>query len=139
MKITGKKSSNTENRTLAFTDSLAFVDAEGDTVAKIAIALADDERERSRGLMHVTELGEDEGMLFIFQEEKPLSFWMANTPLPLDIIFVNAENEIVRIHRNTPPFSKKNFISGEPALYAVETNAGFTIAHDIREGMEVRF
>ncbi len=89
--------------------------------------------------MHVTNLGEDEGMLFIFQEAGPRGFWMANTPLPLDIIFVNSKKEIVRIHHSTPPFSKETFSSGEPALYAVETNAGFTIAHDIREGMEIRF
>lgn len=139
-KDTGVKKSEGQNRpALAFTDSLAFISAEGDTVATIAVAIADEPDERARGLMYVTELGQDQGMLFIFQKEQPLSFWMANTPLSLDIIFVNANKEIVRIHHSTPPFSHENFKSGEPALYAIETNAGFTIAHDIRVGMEIRF
>lgn len=132
-------SNNEQNRTLTFSDSLAFISTEGDTVAAIAVAIADEPRERNRGLMHITELGEDEGMLFIFQREKPLSFWMANTPLSLDIIFVNSNKKIVRIHHAVPPFTKQNFKSGEPAMYAIETNAGFTIANDIREGMEVQF
>ncbi len=131
--------SEEKERTLAFTDSVAFISTEGDTAAAIAVAIADDPRERNRGLMHVTNLAQNEGMLFIFQDEQPRSFWMANTPLSLDIIFVNAEKEIVRIHHGTPPFTKQNFRSAEPAMYAIETNAGFTIAHDIREGMEVRF
>lgn len=126
-------------RTLSFNDTLSFVTAAGDTVATVAVAIADEERERNLGLMNYTDLSRNEGMLFIFQEEKPLSFWMANTPLSLDIIFVNAEKEIVRIHHSTPPFSQENFVSGEPAQYAVETNGGFAIAHDIREGMKVVF
>lgn len=78
-------------------------------------------------------------MLFIFQKEEPRSFWMANTPLSLDIMFVNADKEIVRIHHSTPPFSHENFKSGVPAQYAIETNGGFAVAHDIREGMKVMF
>lgn len=134
-----RPSGGDENRTLSFTDSLAFVSSQGDTVATIAVAIADEKTERTTGLMHVTELGEDEGMLFIFPQEGPRGFWMANTPLSLDIIFINADKEIVRIHRSVPPFTKQTFRSGEPAMYVVETNAGFAIAHDIREGMEVSF
>lgn len=126
-------------RTLNFTDSLAFVTSSGDTAGVIAVAIADEPKEHARGLMYITNLGKDEGMLFIFEKEKPRRFWMANTPLSLDIIFVNAEKEIVRIHRSTPPFSHENFKSGEPALYAIEVNAGYTVAHDIKEGMEIRF
>ncbi|HEX6982180.1 MAG TPA: DUF192 domain-containing protein [Balneolaceae bacterium] len=111
--------------------------AEGDTVSTIEVAVADTDQERSQGLMDVRELGESKGMLFIFEGEQPRSFWMANTPLPLDIIFVNAEGEIVRIHHSAKPFSEENFLSGEPAKYVVEVNAGYTIAHDIKEGMKV--
>lgn len=89
--------------------------------------------------MDVNSLPQDRGMLFIFEEQQPLSFWMANTPLPLDIFFVNKDMEIVRIHRNTQPFSEENFTSDAPAIYAVETNGGFAVAHDIREGMKIAF
>lgn len=135
---TSEESSNTK-QTLVFTDSLAFISAQGDTVAAISIAVADEPQERARGLMHVTELGSNEGMLFIFKKEQPLKFWMANTPLSLDIMFVNSQKKIIRIHHSVPPFTKENFASGQPALYAVETNGGFTIGHDIREGMRIQF
>ena len=89
--------------------------------------------------MDVNTLPDDRGMLFIFDEQQELSFWMANTPLPLDIIFVNEDKKIVRIHHSTPPYSQQNFTSGSPALYAIETNGGYAVAHDIQEGMKVAF
>jgi uncharacterized membrane protein (UPF0127 family) len=76
-------------------------------------------------------------MLFIFEDNQPRSFWMANTPLSLDIFFVNENFEIVRIHRNAKPYSRKNLTSDKPAKYVVETNAGFSISHDIQEGMRI--
>lgn len=119
-----------------YTRSVAFL-AEGDTVSTIEVAIADDDRERSQGLMDVRSLPTSKGMLFIFEGEEPRSFWMANTPLPLDIIFVNADGEIVRIHHNAKPFSQENYVSGKPAKYVIEVNAGYTILHDIQEGMKV--
>lgn len=89
--------------------------------------------------MDVRELPKSKGMLFIFENDQPRSFWMANTPLPLDIIFVNAEKEIVRIHHSTQPFSEKSFPSEKPAKFVIETNGGYCIAHDIQEGMKVSF
>ncbi|HET6528004.1 MAG TPA: DUF192 domain-containing protein [Balneolaceae bacterium] len=131
-----EQNSGNEGRSLTFTRSVAFL-AEGDTVSTIEVAVADDNQERSQGLMDVRELGESKGMLFIFENEQPRSFWMANTPLPLDIIFVNAEGEIVRIQHSAEPFSQENYVSGEPAKYVIEVNAGYAIAHDIKEGMTV--
>lgn len=90
-------------------------------------------------MMDVRDLPKSKGMLFIFEENQPRSFWMANTPLPLDIIFVNENKEIVRIHHSTQPFSEQNFESGDPAKYVIETNAGFCVSHDIQEGMKVSF
>lgn len=130
---------NNKDRTLVFSDSVAFLTAAGDTAATVAVAIADELQERALGLMYYTDLKTNQGMLFIFQEEKPESFWMANTPLSLDMFFINSDKEIVRIHHSTPPFSKENFASGAPALYVIETNGGFAIAHDIREGMKVSF
>lgn len=125
--------------TLAFTDTVSFISSKNDTLATIGVAVADDTKERNLGLMGIEELPANKGMLFIFDKQQPLSFWMANTPLPLDIIFVNSEKEIVRIHHSTQPYTEENFPSGEPALYAVETNGGFSVSHDIKEGMKVAF
>lgn len=138
-----QEKSNSKNTnsgpSLNFEESVSFLSTDGDTVSTVEVALADEEAERNQGLMDVRDLPQSKGMLFIFEESKPRSFWMANTPLPLDIIFVNEEKEIVRIHHSTQPFSEKNFKSGEPAKYVIETNAGYSISHDIKEGMKVNF
>lgn len=118
---------------------MSFVNDSGDTLATIKVAVAKTPNERDEGLMDVNHMPENRGMLFIFNHQQKLSFWMANTPLPLDIIFVNKQKKIVRIHHNAVPFSKKNLPSGKPALYAVETNGGFCVAHDIEEGMKIAF
>lgn len=130
----------TEN-TLEFERSLAFLKKKvsTDTVALIRVAVADNKSERNQGLMNVSQLPSDKGMLFIFDTQEPRSFWMANTPLPLDIIFVNEEKQIVRIHHSAQPFSEKQYPSGKPARYVVETNGGFCINNDIHEGMYVTF
>ncbi len=91
------------------------------------------------GLMDVRDLPQDRGMLFIFEREAPLTFWMANTPLSLDIIYVNKNKEIVTIHTNTPPLSEQNFDSSSDAMYAIEVNAGYCLRYDIREGLKVDF
>lgn len=124
---------------LDYTTDLTFLSASGSPIASIRVAVADEPDERNHGLMDVKNLPADRGMLFIFEEEEPLSFYMANTPLSLDIMFVSSDSTIVRIHQNTSPFSSEQLLSEKPAQYVVETNAGFSILHDIQEGMKVRF
>ncbi len=124
-------------RELNFTHQVTFLDNRGESLVTIDVAVADEEYERNLGLMDVNNLPEDKGMLFIFEEQQPLNFWMANTPLSLDIIFVNEDQEIVRIHHSTQPFAERNFSSGSPARFVVETIGGFCISHDIQEGMQV--
>ncbi len=127
-----------ESRQLDFTSTVEFLNSDGQTVTEIDVAVADDDNSRSEGLMDVHDLPSNAGMLFIFEDEAERSFWMANTPLSLDIIYANADYEIVRIHRNTPPYSNEQILSELPAKYVVETNAGFTLSHDITEGMFIR-
>jgi len=127
-----------QERQLEYVAEITFVNSEDEEVSSIRAAVADDNESRSQGLMNVTALPEDAGMLFIFDENQPRSFWMASTPLSLDIIFVNEEFEIVRIHRNTTPFSQENIPSDAPAKYVVEVNSGYTIRHDINEGGRIR-
>lgn len=130
---------SSKGRTLEYSREVTFLNVDGETITTIEVAVADEDNERNMGLMDVDDLPADKGMLFIFDEQQPLSFWMANTPLSLDIFFINESLEIVRIHQNTQPFSDKNLTSGEPALYVVETNAGFSLSHDIQEGMSIEF
>jgi uncharacterized protein len=129
----------TENRQLNYTTTVQFLSASGDIVSEVKAAVADDDESRSEGLMNVHNLPSDAGMLFIFDSDQPRSFWMANTPISLDIIYANSEFEIVRIHRNTPPYSHENIHSEAPAMYVVEVNAGYTLRHDILEGMYIRY
>lgn len=126
-------------RKLEFTGKVSFIRAENDTLSTVDVAVADDNQSRSEGLMNVMELPDDSGMLFIFSNDQPRSFWMANTPLSLDIIFVNSKMEIVRIHRNTQSYSQESIQSEAPARFVVEVNAGYTLEHDIREGMNISF
>ncbi|MDZ7757488.1 DUF192 domain-containing protein [Rhodohalobacter sp.] len=128
-----------ETRELSYTATVSFIEQPDEEIISVRAAVADDDDSRSAGLMNVYNLPEDAGMLFIFDDEAPRSFWMANTPISLDILFVNSEMEIVRIHRNTPPYSHENIVSESPAKYVVEVNAGFTLNHDIREGMKIDF
>ncbi len=128
-----------EGRTLTYERSISFLDTNDDTLTTIDVAIADTDKERNQGLMDVRNLPSDKGMLFIFDENQPRSFWMANTPLSLDIIFVNASFEIVRIHHSAQPYSEKSFTSEKPAKYVIETNGGFCISHDIQEGSKVSF
>ena len=103
------------------------------------VELADTREAQARGLMFRTQLGDDEGMLVPSETPDVRSFWMKNTPLSLDIIFVNAQKEIVTIHTNTPPMSEQNFDSSSNAMYAIEVNAGYCLKYDIREGLKVDF
>jgi uncharacterized membrane protein (UPF0127 family) len=128
-----------ETRKLSYTATVSFIEQSNEEVISVRAAVADDDDSRSEGLMNVHNLPNDAGMIFIFEDEAPRSFWMANTPISLDILFINSEMEIVRIHRNTPPYSHENIVSESPAKYVVEVNAGFTLNHDIREGMKISY
>jgi len=91
--------------------------------------------ERAKGLMFREELPKDMGMLFVFKGEGIHSFWMKNTYIPLDIIWLNAEKEVVFINKNTPPCGEEcpSVIPDKSAKYVLELNAG--IADKI--GLEV--
>lgn len=127
-----------EERVLDFETTVTFLDSRGNQITEIEAAVADDDASRREGLMDVHTLAEHAGMLFIFEENEPRSFWMAGTPLSLDIIFINEDYEIVRIHRNTSPYSQESIPSELPAKYVVEVNAGYTMRHDINEGGRIQ-
>jgi uncharacterized membrane protein (UPF0127 family) len=120
--------------------TLAFLSAQNnDTLSVIDIEVADNNQRRARGLMYRKSLPADAGMLFVFDEEEIQGFWMKNTYIPLDMLFVNADNEIITIHANTAPLKEWNYASTRPALYVVEVNAGYCAQKQITEGDKIIF
>ena len=113
---------------------VVFSSQSGARVAEIEVEIADRDEARTQGLMGRTVLREERGMLFLFDDAEPRSFWMVNTPLPLDILFVGEDFRIVKIHRNTRPFSEESLESGAPARYVVEVNGGYCVRHGVSEG-----
>lgn len=82
------------------------------------------EDERARGLMHRRELAANAGMLFDFQKTRPVFMWMKNTPLSLDMLFIDEKGRILSIARKTTPFSERIIPSGPPVRYVLEINGG---------------
>ena len=91
---------------------------------KYHVEIAKTSEEQAEGLMHRLELKKNEGMLFLFDNEKKASFWMKNTLIPLDIIFINKNGSINKIYKNTIPKSLKRIISKGKVLAVLEINAG---------------
>jgi len=98
---------------------------------KYHVEIAKTSEEQAEGLMHRLELKKNEGMLFLFDNEKKASFWMKNTLIPLDIIFINKNGSINKIYKNTIPKSLKRIISKGGVLAVLEINAGETNKNNI--------
>lgn len=103
-------------------------------LAKILVEVANNPTERSQGLMYRNEMDADKGMLFIFDNMEMQSFWMKNTIIPLDILFIDNKGVINTIHRNTVPYSEKSLPSKQKSQFIVEVNGGFCQRHNINEG-----
>ena len=98
--------------------------------------------EHRTGLMNRESMPQNQGMLFIFSSDSPRSFWMKNTLIHLDMIFINSDLEIVKIHGNVPPCTADpcpTYSSGAPSRYVVETVAGYTTLYGITEGQIISF
>jgi uncharacterized membrane protein (UPF0127 family) len=97
------------------------------------IEIADDQSERSKGLMFRQTMDDDHGMLFVFQENRPLGFWMKNTPMPLDLIFIAQDGSVVAILPGEP-FSEAQISPGEPARFVLELKRGTAERAGIKGG-----
>lgn len=98
------------------------------------LEIADEPSEQKMGLMYRKQMDEDKGMLFKFKNEKIQSFWMKNTYIPLDIIFLNSNYKVVGVINNTPILSEKSLKINTPSKYVVELNAGLADKHKISQG-----
>jgi Uncharacterized conserved protein len=102
-----------------------------------SVEIADNDAERAKGLMYRKELPEGQGMLFDFHREQEVSFWMQNTYIPLDMVFIRADGRILRIAENTEPLSTKLIPSGGPVRAVLEVVGGTTRKLGIAPGDRV--
>ena len=93
-------------------------------VHAFSVELAANDADRSKGLMFRREMPEGQGMLFDFQREQDVSFWMQNTYIPLDMIFIRGDGRILRIAENTEPLSTRLIPSGGPVRAVLEVIGG---------------
>jgi uncharacterized membrane protein (UPF0127 family) len=110
----------------------------GDTVVRFAVTVADTDETRARGLMFVESMGRFEGMLFVYDAPQTATFWMENTPLPLDMLFFDGSGTLARVHANAEPFSRDIIFGGEAIRYVLEINGGQAAALGIAPGAEIR-
>jgi len=109
---------------------------------RIYCDIADDDFERTKGLMGRSELGDDEGMLFVYGEPRPVTMWMKDTSIPLDIVFISEDMKVIRVYEAPPGTGKPDnelelYPSGQPCLYVVEMNMGLADEHGIGPGTHV--
>ncbi|MCO6385473.1 DUF192 domain-containing protein [Aliihoeflea sp. 40Bstr573] len=97
-------------------------EVDGETVS-FDIEIADTAERRARGLMFRTDLPQDRGMLFVFEQTRPVSFWMQNTPSPLDLVFIGQDGRVIDILPGEP-FSTASIGPDEPTRFVLELNRG---------------
>ena len=111
---------------------------QGRTVA-FNVEIADSPAKRELGLQYRRDLASDHGMIFLFPAQSEQTFWMKNTPIPLDMIFISRELKIVGIVEQTTPFSLDPRSVGAPSQYVLEINGGLAKRNGIRRGDSVSF
>lgn len=104
----------------------------------LAVEIAEKDHDRQRGLMYRSKMADDHGMIFWFEEKNNHSFWMHNTCIPLDMLYLDDDGLIVGIEENTPTMSDDTFDVGCDSRYVLEVNAGWTRAHGVTAGQRVR-
>lgn len=113
---------------------LYITKASGDTLAYLDVEIADDAYQRETGLMYRQSLQENRSMLFIFESEAQRGFYMKNTNIPLDLIFLDRNLQVVSIAKDAKPHSLETIPSDKPAQYVLEVNAGLTDEWELAPG-----
>ena len=109
-----------------------------DGKARFAVEIADDAAERAEGLMFREALPSSAGMLFIYPEPEPVAFWMKNTLLPLDMLFIDATGTIRKVHANAVPGDLTPIPGEGPTRMVLEIRGGLAAAIGIAPGAELR-
>lgn len=116
------------------TDAERLVIETGAGPVAFTVELALSAADRASGLMNRKSMAADHGMLFKFEQSRQVLMWMKNTPLPLDMLFIDEAGAIIRIAKETTPFSEAIIPSGGPVRYVLELNAGTADRRGISAG-----
>jgi len=117
-------------------DNLVLARADG-TEQAFAVELALTPRQQAQGLMYRQSLAPDAGMLFVYRSARLVTMWMKNTVIPLDMLFIAEDGEIVKVVERTVPFSLATISSNEPVRAVLEVNGGTVKRLGIRPGDRV--
>jgi uncharacterized membrane protein (UPF0127 family) len=130
-----------QTRAPATTSASAFtelaIDSDGKT-HKFRVEVAANDADRQRGLMYRREMAADAGMIFDFGYEQPVSMWMANTYIPLDMLFITADGKVAHVAARTVPESRATVSAPRPVRYVLELNGGTAERLSIKPGAQVR-
>ncbi|MFO0581612.1 MAG: DUF192 domain-containing protein [Anaeromyxobacter sp.] len=105
----------------------------------VRVEVARTDPERARGLMHREKLDDDAGMLFLFSESEEHAFWMKNTLIPLDMLFIAEDGAVVGIVERATPQTTSLRTVGLPSRFVLEVNGGWCAARGVKKGDRVRF
>jgi uncharacterized membrane protein (UPF0127 family) len=115
------------------------VDLRGDWgQARFHIEVADDPAERAQGLMSRKKMARSAGMLFVYERPQRTAFWMKNTLIPLDMIFINEQGVVTRVHENAIPLDETTIPGGDDIQFVLEINGGLAGRMGIAPGTELR-
>lgn len=115
--------------------SVTIVSSAGDTLkSTLEIEFAETDYEIQTGLMYRDKMEKNQGMLFVFKQEAPHSFYMKNTLIPLDLLFIRSDSTIARIAKDALPMDESSIPSGEPVQFVLEIKAGRSEAWGLNTG-----
>jgi len=106
--------------------------------ARFAVAVADTDRSRARGLMYRRSMAPTEGMLFVYKQPGPVAFWMKNTLIPLDMIFVDQNGVVQMVHPMARPHDETPIFGGQSIKFVLEINGGIAASLGIDAGSQMR-
>lgn len=106
--------------------------------ARFAVEIADDPAERAQGLMNRPAMPTGQGMLFVYERPQPASFWMRDTLIPLDIVFLDETGTVTRIHERAVPLDETPIPGGDEVFAVLEINGGLASAIGLDVGTQMR-
>jgi uncharacterized membrane protein (UPF0127 family) len=123
---------------IAFSETLIISSEKGSETCRLDVELAVNPAEQAKGLMFRKSMDDNAGMFFIFDRDETRHFWMRNTLIPLDMIFIDNKYIVVDIHRGAKPLDETVISSRKPARYVLEVNAGKADKCRIKPGTKVK-
>ena len=105
----------------------------------VRVEIARNDAERQRGLMFRQSLEGGRGMIFLWDHPEPMKFWMKNTYIPLDMVFINADKHVIFVEENAEPLTMQTRGPDEDSQFVLEVPGGWARAHGIERGTSVRF